>query len=227
MRPSSSPPQNAKRTRLVGAMSSSAICSAVSRIAAEPLPLSLMPGPSSTESRWAPTSTVRSYPPGGRVGEHVEGRRRLDRGVDGHSHLQSGGVRQRFTDGERRAHRRNGGHRRIERAEDDAEAVVVGILVALVEHDHRRRTGRGGVVDLVAEEARAAFGSARCCPCEPGEVTGLAAARRGAIADEVDVDGLDGGGHVVGTGVGHRREVLVFDIHGGSRRRAPCRSSSR
>ena len=32
---------------------------------AEPLPLSLMPGPSGTESRWAPTTTIRfGSPPG-------------------------------------------------------------------------------------------------------------------------------------------------------------------
>ena len=35
-----------------------AICLATSRIEAEPEPLSLIPGPGSTESRWAPTTTV-------------------------------------------------------------------------------------------------------------------------------------------------------------------------
>ena len=32
------------------------ICSAISRIVAEPEPLSLIPGPTPTESRWAPTT---------------------------------------------------------------------------------------------------------------------------------------------------------------------------
>ena len=41
------------------------ICSAVSRMVAEPLPLSLMPGPSTTESRCAPTTTVRPLRPVG------------------------------------------------------------------------------------------------------------------------------------------------------------------
>jgi len=39
--------------------------SAISRMAALPLPLSLIPGPSGTESRWAPTTTVRSARPPG------------------------------------------------------------------------------------------------------------------------------------------------------------------
>ena len=34
------------------------ICSATSRMAALPEPLSLMPGPAPTESRWAPTITT-------------------------------------------------------------------------------------------------------------------------------------------------------------------------
>jgi hypothetical protein len=42
-----------------------ASCCATSRSAAEPLPLSLMPGPWSTESRWAPAmTTLSSLAPG-------------------------------------------------------------------------------------------------------------------------------------------------------------------
>ena len=51
------------RTWLTGSMPSSAICSAVSSCAAEPEPLSLMPGPSITESRCAPDTTTRSVRP--------------------------------------------------------------------------------------------------------------------------------------------------------------------
>ena len=46
-------------------MPSSAISSAISRMVEEPLPLSLMPGPAITESRWAPTTTTRSALPVG------------------------------------------------------------------------------------------------------------------------------------------------------------------
>ena len=55
-RPSSSAPHQANRTRL--AWLKLAICSAISRMVAEPLPLSLMPGPASTLSRCAPTTTT-------------------------------------------------------------------------------------------------------------------------------------------------------------------------
>ena len=48
-------------------MPSSAISSAISRMVEEPLPLSLMPGPAGTESRWAPTTTTRSELPVGEL----------------------------------------------------------------------------------------------------------------------------------------------------------------
>jgi hypothetical protein len=56
MRPDSSAPHHAKRTALVGL--TLAICSATSRMAADPEPLSLMPGPAWTESRCAPAMTT-------------------------------------------------------------------------------------------------------------------------------------------------------------------------
>jgi hypothetical protein len=46
-------------------MPSSAISSATSRMVEVPLPLSLMPGPATTESRWAPTTTTLSGSPVG------------------------------------------------------------------------------------------------------------------------------------------------------------------
>ena len=52
-----------KRTWLVGLTLSLAICSASSICVAEPEPSSLMPGPSGTESRWAPEMIVRSVRP--------------------------------------------------------------------------------------------------------------------------------------------------------------------
>ncbi len=56
MRPDSSAPHQAKRSVFCGL--SLAICSATSSRAAEPLPLSLMPGPACTESRCAPAITT-------------------------------------------------------------------------------------------------------------------------------------------------------------------------
>ena len=62
--PDSSAPQNAKRTLLSGLMFCLAIWRASSRLNALPVPLSLMPGPSSTESRWEPTTITLSEPVG-------------------------------------------------------------------------------------------------------------------------------------------------------------------
>ena len=60
--PISSAPHSAKRTACLtaGALPS---CTAVSSTAATPEPLSLMPGPSGTLSRWAPTMTTSAPDP--------------------------------------------------------------------------------------------------------------------------------------------------------------------
>ena len=58
IRPDSSAPHHAKRSVFCGF--SLAMFSAISSRAAEPLPLSLMPGPAWTESRWAPAITTLS-----------------------------------------------------------------------------------------------------------------------------------------------------------------------
>src|SRR5215213_9763040 len=57
-RPASSAPHHAKRMLSRGAVRVLASCSAISSSAAEPVPLSSMPVPSGTESRWAPAITV-------------------------------------------------------------------------------------------------------------------------------------------------------------------------
>src|SRR5262245_61315571 len=62
-RPSSSAPQKAKRTLFLTLLPSRGSCLAISRIAAVPLPLSLIPGPAGTLSRWAPTTTTLSAAP--------------------------------------------------------------------------------------------------------------------------------------------------------------------
>ena len=59
-RPDSSAPHQAKRTRFSGLIFSFFIWMASSRLNAEPEPLSLMPGPSGTESRCEPTIVVLS-----------------------------------------------------------------------------------------------------------------------------------------------------------------------
>ena len=63
MEPNSSAPQNPTRTAQPSGMPSAASCRATSSVAATPLPLSLIPGPSRTESRWAPTMTTRGPSP--------------------------------------------------------------------------------------------------------------------------------------------------------------------
>src|SRR3954451_15347733 len=57
-RPYSSAPQNANLRCWRGFTFSADSSSAISRIVALPLPLSLIPGPAATESRWAPTTST-------------------------------------------------------------------------------------------------------------------------------------------------------------------------
>ena len=193
MRPSSSPLQNAKRTRFSGSMPSSAICSAVSRIVAVPEPLSLMPGPSRDRVEVAADDDGAVGATGRGVGEEVLGGDLLDRrsrrlrrssrpGVVAHSAPRANGA---LTTGMR-------AHRRVERAAEQAEAVVAGDDVALVEDDDAAGAGRGGVVGLDREVARAALDEGDVAGGEAGEVGRLAAARRGAVAGEVDVDAVTG-----------------------------------
>src|SRR4051812_10622930 len=59
--PSSSAPHQPNRRCRVGRKPERATASATSRLAAEPLPLSLMPGPAVTLSRGAPTEPVRLW----------------------------------------------------------------------------------------------------------------------------------------------------------------------
>ena len=63
--PSSSALQNANRTVASSSRPSAETCRATSRIVAVPDPLSLMPGPSITESRCPPTMSTRDGSPAG------------------------------------------------------------------------------------------------------------------------------------------------------------------
>jgi hypothetical protein len=137
--------------------------------------------------------------------------------VDGDAHLQACRGGELGAEREGRAQRGDGRHRRVERAEEQAEAVVPGHDVALVEDDHRAGTRRRGVVDLVAEEARAPLDEGDVPRREAGEVRGLATARRRPVTGEVDVDDLHRSCDVGRARVVHRREVLVRDVDRGRR----------
>ena len=139
--------------------------SAVSRMAALPEPLSLMPGPSGTLSRWAPamTTLVRVAPAG--LGDDVVAsggsrtwRRRLE--VHGPSSRRVG---QLLADGEASAHDRGMSKRRRRRA--CRRERVGAARLALVEDDHDRDgAGRLGVERPCRGTGRCRAGSARCCP---------------------------------------------------------------
>ena len=137
---------------------------------AEPEPLSFMPGPSSTESRCAPTPP---YPGGpSEYRNYVFGRPLLDSGIDrepqgNRALLQE--VIQLPADGERGAYHGYGHLRRVERSEEVADAVVVGDHVALVEDYDAHGARRHGVVDLLSEGAGSAL--------DQGDVTGLEAGK--------------------------------------------------
>ncbi len=152
-----------------------------------------MPGPSSTESRWAPTTTVRSSRPVGVSAMHVRRRRRDGLGVHGDPHGDRLAARdpvvELLADGERRPDDRDVVLRRVERAGDDAEPVVVRVVVALVEDDDgdgaRSLCGLG----LLAERAGAALDERDRARREPGVVGCRAAARRAARRRDRDPAG--------------------------------------
>ena len=159
-------------------------------------------------------------PPAGRVGEHVERGGRLEGGVDGDPHHQPRRRCQGLADREGRAHGRDRrppvgrGCRRPAPKRSSlgstlpwlntitAAAPAAAALSTLTRKKH------------VPRWIRAMFPGVK-----PAKSAGLAATRRGAVTGEVDVDGLDGCGHVAGSRIVHRCELLVLDVHGGSGRR--------
>ena len=161
--------------------------SATSSSAAEPLPLSLMPGPAWTESRWAPAITTLSLlVPGSSAITLTCGR--LSGGSTSMSRRRAG-LRQRSPVGERSADDRDrhpftAGDQRA----DDQTFTCRG--VALVEDDDRFGP-RGLRIDrLDCERARPALDQGDVGrTSEAGEVAGLATARHGVTwRGEVDVD---------------------------------------
>ena len=183
IRPDSSAPHHAKRSVFCGVyflLLPSA--SATVRIVAEPVPLSWMPGPSPTESRWAPNIDDVVGVDARQVGDDVLGRVGDDRRVGGQvdrrprsrttQPVAVGRVEDR--DGQR------ADDALTERAADDVLTTGIG-GVALVEDDDGLGAGRLGVDGLEAERTGAALDQrdvGRTAEVEPGEVGGLTARRR-------------------------------------------------
>ena len=134
IRPASSAPHHANRIRLRGAPGSCAISSAISISVPEPEPLSLMPGPSSTLSRWRAHDDralgITLFGVGGDVVQGHLGRRRVDDERDVHRSRLHGAVEGR-ADGRARHHR--GDADELRRADPER---LHPAREAVVEHDH-------------------------------------------------------------------------------------------
>ena len=225
MRPRSSAPQNAKRTRARVWAGSRASRSAASSTAAEPLPLSLMPGPSGTLSRCAPTTIRGPLPLGAGLGQHVSGRTlagdRVDREAHGGAavgprcHVQGAPAFVGDADD------RNGGGL-VHQARKD-----VGPAVRALVHDHDTDgAGRDRVLDLGLERAGPATDQRHGAALETCEVGGFAAAgRRGRRpAAELEIHRAQPPRHIARAGVGQGANgaggLPVRLAHGQDRRRA-------
>jgi hypothetical protein len=156
------------------------------------------------------------------VGDDVRGRRRDGLGVHGDAHGHGLTVREPvvelLTHGERRPDHRDVHLRRVERARDDAEAVVVRVLVALVEdHDGKGPCGVG-VGRLLPERARASLHECDRPGREAGEVgRGAAALRPTRRRDRDSARGNERSREVTGARVVHRRVFAVETLDVGLR----------
>ena len=167
--------------------------------AADPLPLSLIPGPSGTESRWAPAmTTLSSFFPRSSAITFCSVRVAMNvstRAVDP-------ACASAWPCGERGSDHRDRDVRRgavLELADVADEQALPVRGVALVEDDHGLGAGVLGVEGLEGEEARAPLDQGdvvRPAEVEPGEVGDLTAAGAGSRRDEVDVDGDHRPGHL-------------------------------
>ena len=179
-----------------------AIASAVSSSAALPEPLSLMPLPPTTLSRWAPAMTTFWRVAPGLGGDVPRG------GVLGHGVGDDVGLgaigHQRVTRWRWRRPRRE---RRRGRQRHPGEGAAALGGVALVEDDDPDGAGGGGVVHLVGEVTGAAPYECDVAGGEAREVAGLAAA--GRRIDGRGVDRLHRGGDVAGAGVLEGDEAVV------------------
>ena len=189
--PLSSAPHHAKRSVFSGF--SFEICWAISSSAAEPLPLSLMPGPACTESRCAPAiTTLSSFVPGSSAMTLTCGR---DSGAVDHDVRRRAGLREGCAVGEARADDRDGQRRLVDAEEraGDRGPRAVG-RVALVEDDDRLGAGRLGVDRLDAERRRCRAGSARCRRARQSSPAKSA-------ASQPLVTGSRGGSRLMSTGI--------------------------
>ena len=167
------------------------ICWATSSSEADPLPLSLMPGPACTESRCAPAiTTLSSFVPVSSAITFFCGRC-SGRGTDDacrRSRLREGDtlIEARADDGDAVRHGRAIGPRR--RVATMSPAVG---RVALVEDDDRFGARLLGEERLVTEVARTALDQRDVCSPRKwaGEVRRLATTGAGTVAGELDVDG--------------------------------------
>ncbi len=209
--PSSSAPQNANRTAFFtcGAEPS---CVAVSRTAATPEPLSLMPGPSGTLSRWAPTTTTSCGGSGLGLGDHVAGVDGLGVGLD-HDPGRAGLGAQPGAVGL--------GH--PDRRDLDVGVLTEGgahvLLVDVVGDDHRDPAQLGDDRLLVREGAAAAVDQHHRAAHRQPVVVGRCAARGlvGGCGDQRSADPL---------GRGAEAELDGAGLDGRRRRRSSpsCRS---
>ena len=177
--PASSAPHHANRMRLRGLRGSLAISSAISISVPVPEPLSLIPGPSSTESRWAPSTIVRSGSPAS-----VSAIRlcwvTFSVVVDTLNVIVTGPACDRVVDLRTHGRARHRHRNRGERLRADLERLLT-IRATVVEDQHRSGAERLGQRDLLHEEAVSALdqrdlaGQVDTCP-----VRRFAAARTGA-----------------------------------------------
>ena len=159
--------------------SSSAISSAISRIVDVPEPLSLMPGPSSTESRWAPTTIVRSAFALPRVGDHVVLRDRCGRGVDDNVDASPGpSAPGRTSSSPTSLVIMIAGIVDVRRRRDEQR--ILTAREAVVEDQRRDRAGVVGVLVLLHERAGAALHQRDLAGWPPAKSAGVAAAHRRA-----------------------------------------------
>ena len=188
-----------------------------------PEPLSLMPGPASTESRWAPTTTVRSARPVGVSARTLDDSVVMTRACTATRTLTVASrldhAEKLLADGEGGADHRQRHLGRIERPEDSADPIVARIRIPLVEDDDGSRARGLCVRRLLAEGAGAALDQCDRSSRKAVEVGCRAAARSATRRRDHDpACRNEAGGDIIATGVVHRRELAVLQIR--PRRRA-------
>ncbi len=192
--PASSAPQKAKRTARPGKRARTT--RAISSTAVAPVALSLMPGPASTESRWAPTTRTRRAP--GRTSATHVLRRRADT-AGNELQLDDRVLRLGKLASESAGDGRDRDRRRLRIAERSVEGPLLR-----VEDERRGRACRSCVPRFHREEARTSADQ-RDRTSDPVEVVRLAAVTarhqpcanparrsRGRVLERLDREGTPG-----------------------------------